>query len=189
MQQVTDRNFGLLIAYILPGFFALLGLSTLSPTLQQWLSAASAENPPTIAGFLYVTLASVGLGMALSALRFVVIDQIHALTGLPRPRWDDAQLQANLDAFNLIVEQHYRHYQFYANSLMAMLLAYAALRSSDLYATLHESIEPLMLLIGVVFWAMARDTLRKYYTRATTVLERNTKHGKRKPSTRRKAKT
>lgn len=126
MQQVSDRNFGLLIAYIIPGFATLVGLGRFSQTVQGWLSFAAVEQAPTVAGFLYVTVASVGLGMAVSAIRYATIDQIHEYTGLPRPRWDDKNLQANFDAFNNLVDQHSRYYQFHANSIIAALVVVAA---------------------------------------------------------------
>lgn len=178
--QVSDRNFGLLIAYIIPGFIALIGLSGISPTINLWLGGFAAEQMPSVAGFLYVTIASVGLGMTASAIRFVVIDKINELTGLKRPAWDDRQLQANYQAYTLVIEQHYRYYQFYANSLIALLIAYAAHHHQNQLQLDQGLIEIVLAVIGIFFWLMARDTLRKYYLRATSMLaEQEHNHGKR----------
>ncbi len=171
MGEVTNRNFGLLIAYIIPGFVVLIGLSPLSPTVQTWLSASAEVGEwPTIGGFLYVTLASVGLGMTASAIRWFLIDRIHEWTGLKRPDWDDSRLQANLAAFDLIVEHHYRYYQFYANTMVAVIVAYGVhLAETEMPIALNW-IDLLVLSVFIIFWATSRDVLAKYYKRASALL-------------------
>jgi hypothetical protein len=108
MQDVTRSNFGLLIAYVLPGFTLLWGVGSISPAVHAWLGAPAAEGP-TIGGFLYATLASVTAGMTVSTVRWLVIDSIHHHTGLRRPRWNFATLHLNVTAFDVMVENHYRY--------------------------------------------------------------------------------
>src|SRR4051794_3276376 len=164
MQSVSNDNLGPLIAYLVPGATVLLGLSPSSPTLQGWL-ATTPDASPTVGGFLYVTVASLAVGMTLSAFRWAIVDMIHRLTGLPPPVLDFARLGENVEAFALLIEIHYRHYQFYANMLLAAAVSYAGYRARiggfalgwvDLGALVLES----------VFFATSRDTLRKYYTRS-----------------------
>jgi hypothetical protein len=84
-RAVKDRNggnFGLLIAYVLPGMTAIWGLSYVSETVQGWLGS-STEAVPTIGGFLYVTLAAVGAGLVASTVRWMVVDIRVVLHG----RW------------------------------------------------------------------------------------------------------
>ena len=38
---LSNENFGLVIAYILPGFVALWGVSYFSPTVESWITAIS----------------------------------------------------------------------------------------------------------------------------------------------------
>jgi hypothetical protein len=52
-----------------------------------WFSGVP-ENPPTIAGFLYVTLASTAGGVVVSAIRWAIIDTIHHWTGVAAPNWN-----------------------------------------------------------------------------------------------------
>ena len=59
MTEWTDKNFGVVIAYLLPGFVALWGVSYFSPTVASWISV-SQQGAPTVAGVCYVTLASLG---------------------------------------------------------------------------------------------------------------------------------
>ncbi len=166
MRDVTRSNFGLLIAYVLPGFTVLWGIGHVFPTIQAGLGASSTDAP-TIGGFLYGTLAAVGAGMTVSTLRWLVIDAIHHGTGLRQPRWDFARLQQNVTAFDTLIEIHYRYYQFYANMLVAVVIA-AALRWSEKGMAWIELL-PVAALVSL-FFVGSRDTLRKYYSRVAGVL-------------------
>lgn len=112
MSDVTRSNFGLLIAYLLPGFTLLWGLRELSPTVEQWLGSTP-HDAPSIAGFLYGTLASVAAGLTVSTLRWLLIDTIHHRTGVPLPDWNFAGLRDRVAGFDVLIEIHYRYYQFY----------------------------------------------------------------------------
>ena len=129
MQTVTNDNFGPLIAYLVPGATVLVGLSNFSTTLRSWLGSTPSDAP-SIGGFLYLTLASIAAGMTVSALRWVTVDTVHAWTGLRIPSLDFSRLGPNVNAFVLLIEIHYRHYQFYANMLVATAIAYGCYRVS-----------------------------------------------------------
>jgi hypothetical protein len=175
MKDISNRNFGLLIAHVLPGFVALWGLQDVSPTVRVWMSAApSVSDLPTVGGFLYVTLASVALGMTVGAIRWCTVDWTHHHTGLVRPIWDDSKLQANLQAFDLIVEHHYRYYQFYANTIVSLVMVYAAHRWANGYANFDGVIESCTLVLIAIFWATSRSNLHRYYSRATALMNSTT---------------
>ena len=81
MTSVSNANFGPLIAYLVPGATVLLGLSPFSPTLRAWLAATPADSPPTIGGFLYLTVASLAVGMTVSASIPVAVMSITCTFG------------------------------------------------------------------------------------------------------------
>jgi hypothetical protein len=113
MKEAPFSNFGLLIAFMLPGFMVLWGASYFSETVRIWLSASS-DSAPTVGGFMYVTLASIAAGVTVGTVRWAVIDTIHRWTGLPQPAWDFSRLQDNVAAYNVLNEIHYKFYQFHA---------------------------------------------------------------------------
>ena len=117
MHELTEKHFGLVIAYLLPGFVAISGISHFSPVVSQWMAVPPAS--PTIGGFMYVTLGSLGVGLTISAVRWFAVDSLHHWTGVVAPKWDFARLQENLEAFDAIVVSHYRYYQFYSNMVIA----------------------------------------------------------------------
>lgn len=158
--SLSNENFGLVIAYILPGFVALWGVSYFSPTVESWI-VASQQGAPSVAGFMYVTLASIGTGLTVSGVRWLIIDTLHHCTGLIRPAWKFGNLDDKLQGFLTLNEGHYRYYQFYGNMFIAAGFTYGAwllstgkgLRAAG-WANLY------FLALEIVLYANSRDTLR-----------------------------
>lgn len=169
MGEVTTKNFGLLIAYILPGFTVLWAISPLSPTVQTWLGTSIADAP-TVGGFLYVTLGSIAAGLIVSAVRWLVLDSVHHRTGVAKPRWDFSRLDAKLNAFDVLNEQHYRYYQFYGNMLAALCVAFVV-RGWFVVQSWPDALATVCLAgLGVLLFVGSRDTLQKYYRRVAALL-------------------
>jgi hypothetical protein len=125
VSDLTEKNFGLVIAYILPGFVALWGASDFVPTADAWINS-SERGAPTVAGFMYVTLASLAAGLTVSAVRWAVVDHLHHATGLVAPAWRFTHLDDKLEGFITLVEHHYRYYQFYASTFIAGAFSFSA---------------------------------------------------------------
>ena len=70
-----DRYFGLAISYLMPGMVALFGLSYRVPDLRSWFGFV-AQHDTTFAGFLFVMVASLGVGVMLSAVRSFVLGAV-----------------------------------------------------------------------------------------------------------------
>lgn len=183
--DLSGRNFGLVIAYVIPGFIALWGLSWCSEAVRVWLQGTGTAGP-SFGGALFVIVASIGCGLVLNAVRWATVDQVHHLTGLPHPHWDDSGLQKNLEAFDYLVENHFRYYQFYGASLVACVVAYAAWRVGGGVDTTGGAEFGVSLLVGV-FLVSSRDALRKYYSGTSLLLgtlPEEPSHDKRKASSR-----
>lgn len=183
--ELSARNFGLIIAYLIPGSVVLIGLTFASESARLWLVGASSVGP-TVGTFLYVLLASVGAGMTAGAFRWLLLDSAHELTGIRRPTFDESRLWERLEAFDYLVENHYRYYQFYGNSAVAILMAYAAWCIGGRPGTVAFPLIEMWLVIVIgVFVAGSRDALRKYYSRASRLLgtleESETTNDQRKP--------
>ena len=168
MQTVTSSNFGLLIAYILPGFTVLWGLSRFSDTLSHWLGVVPTESP-TIGGFLYVTLASVAAGLTVSTIRWLVIDTLHHRTGVTPPNWDLTRLEDRIGSFRTFIEHHYRYYQAYGNLLVALVIVLGVRWGSGVEQQPWTGIT--ILALTVLFYLGSRDALKKYYLRVELALQ------------------
>ena len=169
MKQVSSGNFGLLIAFVLPGFIVLWGVSYFSATVRLWLSGAG--TTPTVGGFLFVTLASVAAGVTVSTVRWLVIDTIHHWTGIRQPSWDFARLQENVGAYNVLNDIHYKFYQFHANGLIALFIVYVARRTHyGIFTAPVGWFDLGFAFLSLVLFVGSRDLLRKYYARVSQLL-------------------
>ncbi len=169
MRDVTTQNFGLLIAYVLPGLTVLWGASPHAETLQSWLGAIPGEVP-TVGGFLYATLASVAVGVIANTVRWLVVDRIHHATGILRPKLDFSRLHDRVAAYDFFNRHHYEHYQAHGNMLVGLVFVYIARRLQSGSPSTFGVIDLGYVLLGAVLFAGSRDTLRKFYTRAEAVL-------------------
>jgi hypothetical protein len=169
MKEVSQKNFGLVIAYVVPGLVVLWGVSYFSDTVKAWLSTANG-GPPTVAGFLYVSLGSLAAGLTVGAIRSVTIDLVHHWTGLRQRELDFSDFQAKFWAFNQIVESHYRYYQFYAHMAIAMIFVFVV--KAAMTQNRHDLAWPCVALgiLEAVLIASSRGALRDYYSRAADLL-------------------
>lgn len=170
VRDLSPLNFGLIIAYLVPGFVALWGASYHSPTIRGWLTVAP-EVAPSVGELFYATLAALAAGVILSAFRWAIIEPLHHHTGVHPPDWDFSRLDSNLAPYQAMVEQHFRYHQFCANMVIALVFAYAA-RMAALGQGAYQWGWPDLGFppIVVVLFAGSRDALAKYYARAGSLL-------------------
>ena len=165
MKDVTDKNFGVIIAFLLPGFILLWGLSYSSVEVATWLAKASATDSPSVGGFLYATLASLALGLLISAIRWAAFDNI-LLIGLPAIDFSKLKDKDVFSAFTGVVENHYRYYQYYSNTLVAVILGFA---SYARYQKPTATMWFIMVVTAVILLLASRDCLKKYRQRAAAI--------------------
>jgi hypothetical protein len=168
--DLREDSFGLLIAYVLPGFLSVLQLAAFADLLEVWL-ASEINTAPTVAGFLYATTASVGAGLTASAVRWLVLDTVHHRTGVIPPKWLFRNLPSRVDAFQGVVQNHYRYYQFYGNTLIVIVAGALIGRGPSVLIGLHSLVGlPVDLALVALFTIASRDALSKYYARAGDLL-------------------
>lgn len=161
--SVSESNFGLLIAYVLPGYTALKGLPFFGSDFSAW-SVISPTQEATIAGFLTTSIEAIFAGLTVSLLRWLVIDSLHHWSGLKPPSWDFATLEKRTQAFELLIQSHYRYYKFYANMVVALFWSFAAVQPRSGWAAIAY------WLLAALFTIGSRDALKKYYDRAGQLL-------------------
>lgn len=170
MRGHSQIGFGLLCAYVLPGFTLLASLSLVLEPLQVWL-LGSARELPAVGGVLYVTAASVLLGQLLNLLRWAFLDWIFSSTGIRRPVWDEQQLSERLQAYEFLVESHFRYFQFYGNMAIALPLSLIAVRLSAHSAWFPTgTLELATIALETTLIFGARDALRRYFSRSVILL-------------------
>lgn len=164
------HDFGLLIAYLLPGFTVLWGASPLVPLIEN-LIFPIAPDAPTLGGFLLGTIAALAVGLFISTVRWAVIDTLHHHTGIPAPKWNFASLQHNIAAFSVLIDIHYRYYQFYAGMVISLFVVLFIRRFDEALGWLQWTWVDAGIIVGIVlFYIGSRDTLRKYFMRTEQLL-------------------
>ncbi len=171
MKDLSEKNFGVVIAFLLPGFLLLWGLSFSSSEIATWSARSDAKDTSTIDEFFFATLASLAAGLLISAARWATVDQILCLLGVTPTALNFSKLKDKdcLKAFQEAMENHYRYYQYYSNTLVAIIGACA-------YHFVNGEEWPSLTLLGVVLPAIvilclaSRDCLRKFYARADAIL-------------------
>ena len=169
MNDITNQNFGLLIAFVLPGFILLWGLQPYSELITSWLGHATSDVP-SVGGFLYITMVSVGAGQLVSTLRWLLIDTLHHRTGIRPPKWNFRKLKDRVTAYDRLIEIHYRYYQWHANALIAITVSALLRWTANGY---RKSELLLLLFIDLLLYLGSRDTLQKYYRRVEELLARD----------------
>lgn len=168
-RETALQDFGLVIAYLLPGFTVLLGASYVSPTVRVWLGAAT-EQAPTLGGFLYTTITAIAAGLTVSAIRWLILDTLHHATGIRPPKWDFRRLDRRVAAYEQLIAIHYHYYQSYGGMVVAlpwMLLA----RHWQSGFTKPDALDVGLVLLVALFYFGSRDALKKYYARTGQLLQ------------------
>src|SRR5690349_13004595 len=126
--ETINRQFGLTIAFLVPGFIGLGGIALLLPTVSHWLEPIPGQSDAGIGGPIYAILAATAIGLIFSVFRWLIIDHLHHWSGISPPTWNLTALEQNLASFTFVVEQEYRFYQAHSNMLVAILWTYAVIR-------------------------------------------------------------
>jgi hypothetical protein len=164
--KTGNLDFGVIIAFVAPGFVTFQAISYHMPTAQAWMSAAS-NSEQSVGVFLFVLLASLALGVVVSGVRALVIDKLlrsRLLRSLAVPQlnlnWSKVDV-AKLPILLVIRDGHYRYYQFYSNSLVALAL-WAVSRSFAGSFGLNYYQWAIVIITIVALLESARVSLRRY---------------------------
>ena len=109
VRDVLPFNFGLLVAYIVPGFVVLWG-----PLCIAGYTGMARHAAGQLADRGWPALRDCGFPRCRhdgQPFRWAVFDTIHHATGIRPPTWTFEALPERLDAFQALIEIHYRYYQ------------------------------------------------------------------------------
>lgn len=184
--SIPGLDFGLFIAYVLPGVLALYGLSLLSARLREFLRPNVTE--PSIGAVLIVTVLALAAGRVISVGRAGLMDPTFGVA-LPLVSCDGAADRGAItpvepdyrqladagrrEAYLLAVAGEQRQYQFCGNTVLAALLvmvcALIALRRKEHHRSRTLGVGVACLVLGILLYFGARAS---YYSfmRAVAVL-------------------
>lgn len=122
MNAFPRLDFGILIAFFLPGFVSLYALSNMSSRVAEVFKAVLLKDQALGASFL-ILVASLVAGIVTSSFRELTLDWLHNKTGASIRQLNYRTLAAGnqLEVFREAINNTYRYYQFYGNTLIALI--------------------------------------------------------------------
>jgi hypothetical protein len=170
MHETIPKYFGLTIAFLAPGMLGLYAVSFFAPPVADWFGLA-AQQDVKLGGFLFAFIASIGMGVFISGLRWLTLDWL-----MPKcPEFDYAKLgETNAQqVLEFARVHHYQFYQFYANTFCAMVLVFSAWWWTAVprpeWATVGARFG-LLCTACIVLFLSARDCLQKHDQKVLPVL-------------------
>jgi hypothetical protein len=122
MLQMTI-NFGLIIAYFLPGVLVTYALRFVSFRIDHLLNLVE-EGQVFLGPATILIISALVTGLIISSVRVVLVEPLIHITGVPKPRVNYKKLAPpeQWAVYSQVVENIYRFYQFYGNILLGLLM-------------------------------------------------------------------
>jgi hypothetical protein len=171
MKDLSSTSFGYLIAFLLPGIFGLYAFTYWFPQvgviLQPLLKADATVGPSLV--FLSV---AVGMGLCLSAVRFLIFEKLLCKAHhFPPNLFASLYKENKLTAFKAVVDEHYRYHQFYGGCGVAVLVLFAGWFFEHL--TFNCQLVYLgigFILVELLLGSAARVSFIRYVDRGTVIV-------------------
>lgn len=166
-QSNSLNDFGLVIAYVIPGFAFLAGCTFQTDVINVKLLHVDTIST-TVPGLIILIILAVACGLVVQTIRWLLVDTIHHSTGIKPGNWDFRKLAGQMTAFEGLTENHYRYYQFYSGMVVSLFWILGNRIAS--IAVVLDKFTLLMVGLTVLMFLGSRDTLRKYYKRLDAIL-------------------
>jgi hypothetical protein len=173
MKDLSSTSFGLVIAYLLPGFAGFFALSFWSSSIQA-MFFTFVEAQSNVGRFLLVILCSLVIGLELSVVRFAVFEKLICKK-MKRDQCDFSQLaiEPKFLAFRGTVDEFYRYHQFWGGmAIVVPFLAWGLIGITEPYSK--------KWLVGIVFLALelfnivgAYAAFKNYIDTASRILSKS----------------
>src|SRR5713101_4570146 len=125
MKDLTSTSFGYVIAFLLPGLCGLYALSYWSGAVDQLLQPAIKADA-TVGPSVILLLIALGIGLCVSAIRFVVFEKFLCRKHhFPPDMFAKLAEENRLVSFKAVVDEHYRYHQFYGGCAVVLVVVVA----------------------------------------------------------------
>jgi hypothetical protein len=127
MKDITTTSFGLIIAYLLPGFVGLYSLTFWFNSIKEVARTFYAAQSDL--GLALVLLgAALVIGLQINALRFLLFERLLCRTLRIDPANFSRLMEApRLTAFTTVIEENFRYHQFFGGITLLIPPLYAGL--------------------------------------------------------------
>lgn len=174
MKDVTSTSFGLLIAFLLPGFVGLYALSFWCSTLRRVFDTfLTVESNVGLS--IMVLLAALALGLQVTVLRWVIFEcWICKKDRLVPADFGALGDESKLSSFRAAVDEHYRYHQFWGGMVVVIPVLCLAIMWEywrDLTKLDVSLCLAALVAVETITALAAREAFHKYVTRARHILK------------------
>jgi len=173
-EDLFSQSFDHLLAFVLPGLGMLWGLSYFDPNgLGAWFRTASTSET-SIGGFLFLVLAALAMGVFISGVRWLLLENwLHLFPSPPElneaKRREQGVREAHADARH----HHFYYFLFYGNMLCAMpvvLIGWKWARDPEpAWSTFIGAVVGFVLIEGVLYRA-AYGAISRFKTKIEQIV-------------------
>ena len=179
-------SFGIIIAYLLPGFIGLYSISPFSATVSSLL--LSSNGAPSLSAIIPIIFLSLTLGMIINAIGFSTLRKVLLKKGIDPPSpIDYSRLTANkLPVLQRISDNNYRYFECYCNLFISICMLILSKISTPFISQINEYKLPILILflvvVLIVLYNVGYYAYSVYSVRMKALLgeEQNNENSKRK---------
>jgi hypothetical protein len=170
VKDVGSTSFGLLIAFLLPGFAGMFALAFFAPPVAE-LFSKFIEAESNVGRFLLMILCSLVVGLEVSIVRWLLFQELVCRKYKREPSsFDSLTDPAKLSAFRAAVDEHYRYHQFWGGmAIVTPFIGWGLLINQTVIVRLL-----ILLLTFIAVEAMnvaaACDAYKNYIDRTNRIL-------------------
>ena len=173
MDKIYSSSFGLVIAFLLPGFIAFYGMIN-------WIGNFNIIynnlfiSSSFLGAFSLIIVISLILGLIITSIKWVLYENIldKSQTLDDNSFKDIGSNRDKLIAFRAAVDEHYRYHQFWSNTSIAIFPSYVHifidLCNNHKYWFLILSLI-LVLSLEILLFFSAKEAKKKYIIRAKAI--------------------
>jgi hypothetical protein len=172
MKDVTSTSFGLVIAYLLPGFAAFFALSFWSPPVRDLFTKFLVAES-SVGSFLLVIICSLTAGLEVAIFRWILFEKwLCKSKKLDKAKFAHLGVEAKLTAFRAAVDEHYRYHQFWGGMAVAIpFIGWGVVNASNGSTWEKAGLAVALLIVEIVTIIAARSAFYNYVDRADNILE------------------
>jgi hypothetical protein len=176
MKDVTSTSFGLLMAYLLPGFVGLWSFTFWSTGLRKIFETFLVAQWQ-VGLFLLVLAAALITGLMVGAVRTVLVHLMIIHFDAPHlsaKSFRQLQNETKFSAFCYVVDENFRYHQFWAGMVLVMPAFFLGL-AEELWKGLSCSklicLIAIFLLVETLTCFASWSSYQKFVERATYILD------------------
>ncbi len=181
MKELNIKSFGLIIAYLLPGFACIFCFAFWIDSFEDLINGFMSANSD-FGSFLFILLLALLLGLILNAFRWIIYERWFLRKHkIPEDCYQELIKHDNLQAIYATLDENFRYHQFYGNISIIFLgffiefIKRSFLSLSKGYERYNllviAGIGSLLVIVELVLVSTATQSFKRYVKRSKSILK------------------